>query len=300
MTDRFDFIASPPADAPPANACDCHTHVFGPIEAYPFAPRRAYAPMDALPEDAASTMRTLGIERIVLVQPSPYGADNRCMLYGLQALGRNARGVAVIDETTPDAELRNLHEAGVRGARLNIASGGNEGDVPLPRRIERLCGHLADHGWHLQLFIEPDALVALETTLARLPVPFVLDHMGLVPPDDYANQIGFKAIIRLLDTDRCWVKLSGPYRLTGSDSEFAQVAPMARALVDARPDRLVWGSDWPHTPRHSGTPDASGVRRPYRAIDTGRLLDLLTDWAPEAAARERILVANPAALYDFD
>lgn len=299
MSDRFPFKASRPGFTPPAGACDCHTHVFGPVERYPFAPSRAYVPMDALPGDARTMMDRLGLDRIVFVQPSPYGPDNRCMLDAMAEFGPAARGVAVIDESTPDAELGRLHEAGVRGVRLNIATSGDDTGEPLGARCEALARRVAGHGWHLQLFIAPDALVELEPTLKTLPVPCVIDHMGLLPPAGFRDHSGFRALTRLLDTGNCWVKLSGAYRVADSDTDFAPAAPLAQALVAARPDRLVWGSDWPHTPHHKGAPDPSDERKPYRGIDTGRLLDLLADWAPDDAVRNRILVENPARLYDF-
>lgn len=300
MSKRFQFTASRPKFTVPAGACDCHTHVFGPIERYSFVPTRAYAPMDSLPDDARTMMDRLGLERIVFVQPSPYGADNRCMLDAMAIFGPAARGVAVIDESTPDAELQRLHDAGVRGIRLNIATGGNDTGEPLGARAGKLARRIAGYGWHLQLFIVPDALVELESTLAGLPVPCVIDHMGLIPPAGFHDHPAFNALTRLLETGNCWVKLSGAYRVANSDTDFDSVVPLAQALVAARPDRLVWGSDWPHTPPHKGAQDSSGEQKPYRGLDTGALLDLMADWVPDAATRDRILSANPARLYDFE
>ena len=300
MPERFSFTAGRPGFAPPAGACDCHTHVFGPVARYPFVPRRAYAPMDALPADARTMMRRLGLERIVFVQPSPYGADNRCMLDAMAEFGAAARGVAVIDTATGDAELRRLHDAGVRGVRLNIATAGNDTGEPLGARCEALARRIADRGWHLQLYVMPEALVELEPTLRMLPVPCVIDHMGLIPPQDCRGHPAFQALSRLLDSGNCWVKLSGAYRVANSDTDYARAAPLAQALIAACPERLVWGSDWPHPPAHRGAPDPDGEQRPYRGLDTGRLLGLLADWAPDGALRNRILAENPARLYDFD
>lgn len=300
MSERFQFTATRPRFTPAAGACDCHTHVFGPPERYPFGPGRAYVPMDSLPEDARTMMDRLGLERIVFVQPSPYGPDNRCMLDAMTEFGPAARGVAVIDESTPDAEFDRLHDAGVRGIRLNIATGGNDTGEPLGARAKNLARRIADHGWHLQLFIVPDALVELESTLAGLPVPCVIDHMGLIPPAGFQDHPAFQALCRLLEAGNCWVKLSGAYRVANSDTDFGSVVPLAQALVAARPDRMVWGSDWPHTPPHKGAPDPSDAQKRYRNLDTGRLLDLLADWAPDAAVRDRILAANPTRLYDFE
>jgi len=299
MAERFSFTANPPSFAPPAGACDCHTHVFGPFDRYPLGPDRAYVPMNAVPEDARTMMDRIGLDRIVLVQPSPYGPDNRRMLDAMAELGAAARGVAVVDETTPDAELDRLHAAGVRGVRLNIATGGNDTGEPLGARCDALARQVAGRGWHLQLFIQPNVIVELEPTLMTLPVPCVIDHMGLISPAAFRENAAFEALLRLLDGDNCWVKLSGAYRVAKSDTDFAPVAPLAQALVAARPDRLVWGSDWPHTPPHAGVPDPSDNRKPYRNLDTGELLGLLEDWAPDEMVRNRILVDNPARLYDF-
>lgn len=300
MTDRFRFVASRPKKAPPAGACDCHTHIFGPMDDYSFADGRSYTPMDALVDDMKPMLQTLGLDRVILVQPSPYRADNRCLLDALPKFGAAARGVAVIDDDASDDELRRLDAAGVCGIRLNIASGGNPSDLPLDVRIARLAARIAIVGWHLQLFVKPDDLAALEPTLAALPVPLVVDHMGLISSTVIPYHPAHGTLLRLLDRGHCWVKLSGAYRLSGSDTDFASVEPLARSLVDKCPDRLVWGSDWPHTPDHAGAPDGPGTRRPYRPIDTGRLLDLLSEWVPDEDTRRRILVRNPAELYGFD
>ena len=300
MTDRFHFAASRPKAAPPAGACDCHTHIFGPMDAYSFADGRSYTPMDALVDDMKAMLQTLGLDRVILVQPSPYRADNRCLLDALPEFGAAARGVAVIDDDAPEDELRRLDAAGVCGIRLNIASGGNPSDQPLDIRVERLAARIAGLGWHLQLFVQPNDLVALEPTLSDLPVPLVVDHMGLISSTAVPYHPAHATLLRLLDRGHCWVKLSGAYRLSGSDTDFSSVEPLARTLVDRCPGRLVWGSDWPHTPDHAGVPDGPGTRRPYRSIDTGHLLDLLSDWVPDEDTRRRILVRNPAELYGFD
>jgi len=270
------------------------------MDTYPYMAGRSYTPMDALVDDAKSMLQTLGLDRVVLVQPSPYRADNRCLLDALPKFGAAARGVAVIDDNAPDAELRRLDAAGVCGIRLNIASGGNPSDLPLDVRIDRLATRIAGLGWHLQLFVQPDDLVALEPTLSDLPVPLAVDHMGLISSTVVPYHPAHTTLLRLLDGGHCWVKLSGAYRLSGSDTEFDSVEPLARSLVEKCPERLVWGSDWPHTPQHSGAPDGPGTRRPYRRIDTGQLLDLLSDWVPDPETRARILVENPAQLYGFE
>ncbi len=299
LTDRFPFAASRPTQPPPAGTCDCHTHIFGPIDRYPYGAGRSYTPMDASVDDLKSMLQTLELDRVILVQPSPYRADNRCLIDALPKFGAAARGVAVIDDDAPEDELRRLDAAGICGIRLNIASGGNSIDLPLDVRIARLAARIAGLGWHLQLFVKSDDLVALEPTLAELPVPLVVDHMGLVDCTVVPLHPAHDTLLRLLDRGHCWVKLSGAYRLGGSDTEFAPVEPLARSLVARCPERMVWGSDWPHTPHHAGASDGPDTRRPFRLIDTGRQLDLLSDWVPDPATRARILVQNPARLYGF-
>ena len=271
-----------PGRRAPAGSCDCHAHVFGPAARYAYSPARGYTPPDASWEEYLAMLDVLGIERAVIVQPSVYGTDNACTRDAVERLGPRGRGVAVIDRTVDDDELARLHDAGFRRTRFNLVSKGGVDAAEL----ESVAGRVADLGWHLQLFVEDERLAALAPRLARLPVELVVDHIGLMDQAADTTQPGFHALLELLDTGRCWVKLSGAYRVDPA-APHGGATPFAKALIAARPDRLVWGSDWPH-------PDPAGAMP-----DDGRLLDLLADWAGDAATYQQILVDNPARLYGF-
>ncbi|NIO05072.1 MAG: amidohydrolase family protein [Proteobacteria bacterium] len=300
MTEKFSFIASPPRFVPPPGSCDSHIHVFGPAKNYPHVEGRTYTPPDALPEDAMTMLRTLGMERVVLVQPSIYGTDNSRMLDAMATFGEMARGVAVVADDVGKMELERLHAAGVRGLRLNVESV-RAGEIEeLTRRMSLLARSIRDLNWHLELHVGPHLLEALVPVVERLPVDVVFDHMAKIPADDVVGHPGLAAVKRMLGTGRCWVKLSGAYRVSRKGGKYTEVAQLARSLVETNPDRMVWGSDWPHTPPHGHEPVLEGEITPFRKLDTGRLLDLLMDWVPDERVRKHILVDNPARLYDFD
>jgi 2-pyrone-4,6-dicarboxylate lactonase len=275
----------------PPLGCDSHFHVFGPPERYPYdASDLRYAPPLAPLDDYLATARKLGLERFVFVQPSAYGRDNRCMLDAMRATGAACRGIVDIDENAPDAELERLHGLGVRGVRVNVRpvkpyEAGYA--ATLLARIERLRARCAEIGWQLD-FLTPGWLTSeLMPTLAKLDVPFTLAHLGLFPAKDGVAQPGFRELLELLRSGerRCWVKLTGVYRMSAA-KDFADVAPMARALIDAAPDRLIWGSDYPHLSFAD-------------KVSSAALWNLLGSWAPDEATRRRILVDNPQALFGF-
>ena len=284
----------------PQNAADCHLHVFGPFERFPLSRERAYNVDEAPLAEHEAVKRQAGLERSVLVQASGYGTDNRCMLSALAQLGARGRAIAVIDPGMPQADLQALHLAGVRGARLNLhtLSGRYAGDTAT--LIERFAHALAPLGWHLQLFIDADTVAALEPVLARLPIVIVFDHMGLPDARQGVAQPGFQAVLRLARAGRTWVKLAGADRVTQHSGRTRDAIAFMRALVDAAPDRLVWGSDWPNIGFHSRRPVEDGAVLAYRAIDAGEMLDILAEAVPDAGTRHAILVRNPAALYGFD
>lgn len=288
-----------PRFAVPAGACDCHMHVFGDPARYPLAPFRSYDVGEAPLEAYRATQRRLGLDRVVFVQASGYHTDNRCMLDAMAALGRGGRGIAVVDDGVVTGELRRMHEAGVRGIRVNLASVGSLTARQAAERMARLARRVADLGWHVQLFLPPAQLAELAPRIAGLPVAAVIDHMGLPRLGEGVGQPAFAALLRLVETGRCWVKLSGADRIARGHPDHAGVAPFACALIAAAPERLVWGSDWPHIGWHGAEPGARHDLLPFRPEDDGALLDLLLDWAPDAAVRERILAVNPARLYDF-
>jgi predicted TIM-barrel fold metal-dependent hydrolase len=273
----------PRLPAPPL-ATDTHFHILGPAERYAYVPGREYTPPDALPTACRHLFQTLGIGRAVIVQPSVYGADNRCAMDAASQLGVPARVVVVVPYDTPDQELDRLHAGGARAVRFIAA---HAGGLPLAD-LERFSARAKDRGWHVQLLLRASDLVALEPRLARLPSDFVIDHMGFIKPAEGGiAQPAFQALLRLLAGGRCWVKFSGAYRQTDEAPPYPSLLPFARALVEARPDRILWGSDWPHAVFKGTMPN------------TTALYDLLGDWAPDEQTRKRILVDNPAALFDF-
>ena len=276
-------IITAPRFEVPKNACDCHAHIIGPTTRFPFVESRSFTPPDALVQDYQSMLGTLGIERGVIVQPSVYGTDNSCTLAALIALGLDrARGIAAIDESISMAELRELDAAGFKGARfITMAKGG--------ARIEHLQGvgkKIAPLGWHIEMFVPTDAWPELYPKVRDLPVPVVFDHLANLTPDRGPDDPAVTAVMKLLATGRCWVKLCG-YRVSLSGYPYADVAPIAQRFVQRALERCVWGSDWPHTSIEGHMPD------------DGELLTLLHEWVPDAAKLRRILVDNPAELYAF-
>jgi D-galactarolactone isomerase len=263
----------------PANATDCHHHVYDPR--WPLDPRATLHPSGATIAEYRALQQRLGLDRHVIVQPSTYGTDNTGLVEALTTFGPEARGIAVVDASVSDEELSRLGRAGVCGVRFNLrlpAGAGLEAMTSLAPRVAEL-------GWHVQLNVSGDQLSELRPLLQSLPAPIVLDHLGHIASPRHP---GFAIIAGLIASGRAWVKLSGPY--IGSavgPPTYADRGEVARALVELAPERLVWGSDWPH-PSETEKPDDAG------------LLDLLAVWAPDEAVRRRILVTNPEALYGFE
>jgi predicted TIM-barrel fold metal-dependent hydrolase len=285
---EFCQAPDPDARAPrvriPPLATDTHFHILGPASEYPYVEDREYTPPDALPEHCRHLFHTLGIERAVLVQPSVYGYDNRRMLAAASQLGVPTRNVVVVAQETSDKEMERLHDTGTRGIRFISAHKGGLSLAQLEQISERVKGL----GWHIQLLLRPPVLVELEPRLAKLSTDFVIDHIGLIRASDGGiEQPAFQALQRLIRTGRCWVKFTGGYRVSSEKPPFQDVIPLAHALVRERPDRILWGSDWPHVMVKENMPN------------TTDLLDLLSDWAPDEKTREQILVENPQKLFDF-
>lgn len=267
----------------PRHACDTHAHVVSAdTMAYPLVPNRSYTPVPATEADYLAMLDATGMDRGVLVQISVYGQDNRYLLEVLRRHPHRLRGIGVVAPEVPERELTAMHEAGVRGLRLNVLYGGGVGlDA-----AETLAARIADMGWHLQLLLDARHLPELMPRLKKLTVPIVVDHMGHMPVAPGTRDPGFKALVHLLRDHGWWSKLSGAYRISERPAPYDDVTSWAQALVEAAPDRLVWGSDWPHV-AVAPMPDAGALR------------NLLATWVPDAGARRRILVDNPARLYDF-
>lgn len=271
----------PPAFRPPPGATDCHIHIIQEPRRFPLSPQRSYDPAPA-PLDAYHRLRaTLGTDRAVLVQPSVYGTDNSLLMQVLQAEPERFRGVAVVDDGVSEATLDDMAQAGVAGARANLLFGAG---ITL-EAASRLAPRLGARNMHLQLLMTiagaRDELLAL----SHLPVALVFDHMGHFPAGKGTDFAEFDLMLELMKEGRAWVKLSAPYRLSTAGPPYADVRPIADALIEAAPDRVVWATDWPHP----------AIRGPMP--NDGALLDCLADWAPDEEMRRRILVDNPAALY---
>jgi predicted TIM-barrel fold metal-dependent hydrolase len=279
---------APKSNFPPL-ACDSHAHICGPQASYGYLLERIYSPPDALLPAYRHLLATLGCQRAVLVQPSFHGADNRAMLAALGEAGGSFRGVAVLADDATERDIEALHAAGVRGARLNIVDvKTGKGELPVAR-IERLAERIKTFGWHIEFLMHVDELPDLDRMLARLPVDCVFGHLGYVRADKGVQAPGFQALLRLLRAGRAWVKLTGPYRISTGPLPHADTNPFAHALVEVAPDRLVWGSDWPHVKTEWSIP----------MPNDGDLADLLETWLPDARTRKQVLVDNPARLYGF-
>jgi predicted TIM-barrel fold metal-dependent hydrolase len=283
----------------PAGACDCHTHIFGDPARFPFAPKRGYTPQPALPADMRKMLASLGMERVVIVTPSVYGTDNRATLWGIQEIGRNARGIAVIDDATPDHELDAMARAGVRGIRLNLATAGINDPIQGRARFTRAADRMRSRGWHIQMFATLAVIEGIRDLVLQSPVPVVFDHFGGAKAALGAAQPGFATLVELVRSGKAYVKISGAYRASDRAPDYPDAAPLAKALIAANPDRVVWGTDWPHpdSPGPAGR-DPLQVSAPLPIDDRG-LLDQLPLWAPDEAVRKKILVDNPARLYGF-
>jgi len=268
----------------PADACDCHMHFYD--DRFPVAPTATLRPPNSTVEDYRLLQERIGTARTVIVTPSTYGTDNRPSLEAAAKLGPSARVVAVVDETVTQAELRRLAGLGVCGIRFNLVQKGAtslEMMEPLARRVN-------DLGWHVQIHMLGDQIVQIEDLLLRLPTPIVFDHLGRVPQPAGVDHRSFRVILGLVDKGRAWVKVSGAYHDTKVGlPTYADTSAVAKAFVKAAPERMVWGSDWPHPT----------IRETANKPDDAILFDLLADWAPDERTLRKVLVDNPAALYGF-
>ena len=290
--------ATPVNFAVPNNACDCHVHVFGNPAKFPFSPSRTYTPELASIEELRALHRALHIGRVVIVQASVYGTDNSCTLDAIQQYGSEARGVAVIDDRTPPQALDDMHRGGIRGVRINLGVGDHNDPELARKRLQSVRQQINGRGWHVQIFTNLQVIAAIEQDVSAAGMPIVFDHFGAAKAPLGVQQPGFDSLLRLVRTGTAYVKLSGVYGVSSNAPDYADVAPLARALIAANPERVLWGTDWPH-PDSSHKPGRKPTDIfPLFSIDDGRILNQLPLWAPEAQ-RKRILVDNPARLYGF-
>jgi D-galactarolactone isomerase len=274
----------PPKLKAPANACDCHHHIYG--SQYKVDPRSTLRPGDATVEDYRAFQKRIGTTRNVIVQPSTYGTENAPTLEAAVAFGPTARAVVVVDTSVTDAELKRMHEQGARGIRFNLASS----SVTTPEMIEPLSKRVNELGWHIQINASAEKIQEIMPILQKVTSPIVFDHLAHIPQPDGVNHPLFSQVRALIDKGKTWVKLSGAYADTKvGPPTYADTTLVAQAYAKAAPERCVWGSDWPHP----------GVRDPQPKPDDAILFDLLLVWAPDEKVQHRILIENPAVLYDF-
>lgn len=268
----------------PRGACDCHMHFYGPRDRYPLAPTCPVEPPTGRVSDYREIQARLGLERVVIVQPTAYGFDNRCQLDAVAELGDCARAVVVVGPDVVDSELERLTAAGVRGVRFHMLPGG-----VLPwEQLPEMAARVHEFGWHVQLQLDGRILLEKEGTLSRLPGTVVIDHVGKFLEPVTVEHPSFQAMLRLVDSGRWWVKLSAPYETSKTGPPlYEDVGSLAKALVRAAPERMLWASNWPHPSAQDNRPDDAV------------LLDVLLDWIDDGGLRSRVLVDNPAELYGF-
>ena len=268
---------------PPPGATDAHCHVFGPADKFPYAPGRSYTPADAPKEMLRALHDHLGLERTVIVQASCHGSDNAAMLDAIAANPKRTRGVAIVDDSFTDADYDRLHQGGVRGVRFNFVK--HLGGAPDMNVFARVIDRVRTRGWHVVLHLDAPDIVPLTPMIRALPLVFMIDHMGRVPAAAGPDQAPLKALLELAKLPNCWIKVAGAERI--SMPPYAGAVPIARKIVEALPDRVLWGTDFPH-------PNAT------HEADEADLIDLIPQYAPDPLAQKRLLVDNPARLYGFD
>jgi 2-pyrone-4,6-dicarboxylate lactonase len=276
---------SPRLFTPPVNATDAHCHIFGPADKFPFSDDRTYTPPDSGIDDFLVLQERLRLSRAVFVQASCHGSDNSAMVDAIIRGNGRFAGVAMVDEGFSDADIQKLHDVGVRGTRFNFVA--HLGGAPEMDEYWRIVERVARFGWHIVLHFDAKDLPSHVEMLDKMPVPYVIDHMARIDAKAGLEQEPFQQLLELMRDERAWVKISGAERQTADGTPpYDDVVPYAQALVAAAPDRILWGSDWPH-PNVRATPD------------DGDLIDFVAQVAPDEATRQKILVTNPERLYDF-
>jgi predicted TIM-barrel fold metal-dependent hydrolase len=283
-----------PRFTPPPSSCDTHFHVFGPPERFPFVSTHEYTPPAAPLEHYLKMIAVIGIERAVVVQPSVHGLDNSATLDAVKNSGGRFRGVARIDDQTPKSELQRLHDGGVRGVRFNLLDR-PRGNVKLDV-LDRCVEHIVEFGWSVDLHIDTKKLLEEEKRIRSTPIPVVIDHIARIKPPEGLDQPAFQLLLDLMKHKHVWVKVSGADKICNTNVHsyfglpFVEVIPFARAVIAAAPDRVIWGTDWPHSNNFA----------PGHTPNDGDLVDLLAAFAPDEEVRKKVLVDNPAALYGFE
>lgn len=293
--------ASPPSTpvnfAVPEGACDCHVHTFDP-QHFPFSTARPYTPEPVSVEELRSLHRALHMSRVIVVQTTVYGTDNAGALDAMKKLGSRARGVAVIDEKTPESALDEMDRAGIRGIRLNLETAGQTDPEIGRKRLQAAVDRIKNRKWHIQIYARLSVIDGIKDQVAAAPMPVVFDHFGGTPAAPGVEQPGLSSLLGLLKSGKAYVKISAPYRSSEQAPDYPDVALIAKAMIAANPRQILWGSDWPHP--GLPVPGRSNAEiTPFFKIDDGQILNLLPKWVPDAATRKTILVDNPAKLYGF-
>lgn len=282
-----------------AGICDCHTHIFPPASQFPFADKRNYTPAIATLDALDALHAAMGVDRVVLAHPSPYGTDNTSMLYALESWGpARGRGVAVIDESFTLDTLKKFHASGVRGVRVNLETHGHSDPASAAQQLRTAAEQVAPLGWHVQVYTNLDVIAGMQDTIRTLPTTLVVDHFGKLDASKALNQAGFDALCNLVQSGKVYVKLSAPYRISELP-DYSNGETFARALIAANPDRMVWGTDWPHPMPPKGVKRNPNVIEHFRIEDDFAALTRIARWAGDPVTVQKILVDNPARLYDF-
>ena len=300
---------SSPGFAVPEGAVDCHLHIFEPAR-FPYSPARRYTPPAATVADLRAFHQAIGVPRTVFVQPSVYGTDNRCLLDGLRQLGKDARGIAVIDRTFSAQQLDELSAAGVRGVRINLETGGGQSSSPgtpthdldrAARLLDETARQIEGRGWAIQIWAALAVIAGLERRIMDQPHQVIIDHFGLAKvATGGVAQAGFESLLSLMRANKAYVKLSGPYMIS-ERKDYSDITPIAGALIAAAPRRVIWGSNWPHTSGATRSPDAKPTDiEPFRKEDDGYNLGLVRDWARDERLQQMLLAGNPGRLFGFD
>lgn len=278
-------------------ACDCHVHVFGDARRFAFAASRTYTPESASAAELLAMHRALRIGRAVIVQPSVYGTDNSCTLDALKQYGSGARGIAVLPDAIPSTTLDDMQRVGIRGIRINMGLAGDTSLAHARHRLKSAIEQIQGRKWHVQIYAALPVVAGLSDLVLASPVPVVFDHFGGAKAAAGLRQPGFDKLLQLVESGKAYVKISAAYRASSSAPDYPDLAPLAHALIAANPQRILWGSDWPHP--DTGTGHKPGDVSPLLRVDDGHLLNLLETWAPDKTLRKTILVDNPATLYTF-
>jgi len=283
--------------AVPEGACDCHVHTFDP-QHFPYSPGRPYTPEPVSVEELRSLHSALRMSRVIIVQTTVYGTDNAGALDAMKKLGSRARGIAVIDEKTPDSALDEMDRAGIRGIRLNLETAGQTDPEIGRKRFQAAVERIKNRKWHIQIYARLSVIEGIKDQIAAAPMPVVFDHFAGTQAAPGVEQPGLNSLLGMLKTGKAYVKISAPYRSSSKAPDYPDVAPIAKAMIAANPQRILWGSDWPHP--GLPVPGRSNAEiTPFFQIDDGQVLNLLPKWVPNAATRKTILVDNPAKLYGF-